>query len=219
MIQLLTMVVIGEGMVAVLVSLDLPPISKVARSINYASSSRFTAVIGTLAGTMFVILGSSITSIMKIQGRSRELGAVTPTDQILMKTHMLEASLMGYALLLGFLIDRLHYFVRRVDALKKEVKNTRTPLNEEKQKSSSNTTKVLKDEIAELKHKLQTLSLDSESIEKQAKSAEANAKALEEQAQGFLLKYDRLEEDNQKLQSEISALKKTSPNVHSKKDA
>ncbi|XP_057834066.2 uncharacterized protein LOC131044702 isoform X1 [Cryptomeria japonica] len=219
MIQLLSTVVVAEAIVAVLISIDVAPIRKVVRRIDYRASSRMSAVIGTLAGTMFVILGSSINSIAKIQGQSRELGAITPTDQILSKTHMLEASLMGYALLLGFLIDRLHYFVRRVDALKKEVKNTRTPLNEEKQKSSSNTTKVLKDEIAELKHKLQTLSLDSESIEKQAKSAEANAKALEEQAQGFLLKYDRLEEDNQKLQSEISALKKTSPNVHSKKDA
>lgn len=219
MIQLLTIVVIVEGIVAVLFSIDVAPIRKVVRRINYAASSKISAVVGTLAGTMFVILGSSINSIMKIQGRSKEFGAVTPTDQILMKTHMLEASLMGYALLLGLLIDRLHYFVQRVDTLKREAKKFLEPPTEEKVKSGSSKMKLLKDEIFELRQKLQKLSLDSETVEKQAKSAEANAKALEEQAQSFLIKYDHLEEENQKLHSEISALKNTSSNVHSKKDA
>ncbi|GLJ15708.1 hypothetical protein SUGI_0258580 [Cryptomeria japonica] len=95
MIPLLSIIVVMEGIVAILMTVDVSPVRKVARKLDYAKSSKRTAVIRTLSGTMFVILVSSISSIMKIQDRSREHGATTPTDQILMQTHLLEASLMG----------------------------------------------------------------------------------------------------------------------------
>lgn len=52
-------------------------------------------VISTVATTLFLILMSCLYSIMRIQKRSIETGAVNPTDQVLLANHILDASLMG----------------------------------------------------------------------------------------------------------------------------
>ena len=49
----------------------------------------------TVGATVLVVLASSLYSMVKIQRRTAEAGAVNPTDQVLMSKHMLEASLMG----------------------------------------------------------------------------------------------------------------------------
>lgn len=175
---------------------------------------------------MIVILVSSLTSIMKIQRRIMHLGAVTPTDQILLKTHMLEASLMGYALFLGLVIHRLHHFLRKirglratVDTLKMQAGGAQVSPKEEKEQNDSKTREVLKGEITGLRQKLQKLTLDCEMMENETKSAEADAKSLQKQAEEFLMEYDRLLEDNQNLQSQLSALDKTYSKLDNKKDA
>lgn len=49
----------------------------------------------TIAGTMVVILISNSYSIAKIQNKSAKVGTMTPMDQVLWRTHLLEASLLG----------------------------------------------------------------------------------------------------------------------------
>ncbi|GLJ15709.1 hypothetical protein SUGI_0258590 [Cryptomeria japonica] len=105
MIQLLTAVVVMECMIAMLLTTDVPPIRKLMRRIDYAKSSRLSAVIKTVAGSVFVVLQvqclvSSVSSIMTIQGHSRVVGAITLSDQTLLKTHKLEASLMGISIIM-----------------------------------------------------------------------------------------------------------------------
>jgi hypothetical protein len=53
------------------------------------------ATVKTIAGTMSVILFSSLMSIVKIQNKGAKLGTMSPMDQVLWRTHLLEASLMG----------------------------------------------------------------------------------------------------------------------------
>ncbi|GKC76153.1 putative B-cell receptor-associated protein 29/31 [Tanacetum coccineum] len=52
------------------------------------------ATILTIAGTMSVILFSNWVSIVKIQNKGAKIGTMTPMDQVLWRTHLLEASLM-----------------------------------------------------------------------------------------------------------------------------
>jgi len=227
MIQLLSTLVITEGTVALLLMINIPPFRKLLmKALDMTKMNSGPAMVKTLAGAMVVILVSSLTSIMKIQARTIHLGAVTPTDQILLKTHMLEASLMGYALFLGLIIHRLHHFLRKirglkatVDTLKMQAGGTQVSPKEEKEQNDSKATKFLKGEIAGLRQKLQKLTLDCEMMENETKSAEADAKSLQKQAEGFLMEYDRLLEDNQNLQIQLSALGKTSSNLDNKKDA
>jgi B-cell receptor-associated protein 31 len=227
MIQLLSTLVITEGTVALLLMINIPPFRKLLmKALDRAKMNSGPAMIKTLAGAMVVILVSSLTSIMKIQARTMQLGAVTPTDQILLKTHMLEASLMGYALFLGLVIHRLHHFLRKirglrttVDTLKMQAGGTQVSPKEGKEQNDSKASTLLKGEIAGLRQKLQKLTLDCEMMENETKSAEENAKSLQKQAEVFLMEYDRLLEDNQNIQSQLSALDKTSPKLDNKKDA
>jgi len=99
MIQLLFLVVFVEGAVALLLMIKLGPFRRLTmNALDQVKTGKGPAMVKTLACTMSVIMASSITSILKIQNRATKIGTMTPMDQILLKTHLLEASLMGFSL-------------------------------------------------------------------------------------------------------------------------
>lgn len=217
MIQLLFLVVFVEGAVALLLMIKLGPFRKLTmNALDQVKTGKGPAMVKTLACTMSVIMASSITSILKIQNRATKIGTMTPMDQILLKTHLLEASLMGFSLFLALIIDRLHHQLRKLggfranmDSLKKQAKSFQEEYlksKEQKIDKSSEDVNLLKNEISELKQKLQKLTLESEEKDKEARDAEATAKASRKQAEDLLLEYDRLLEDNQNLQTQLAAL-------------
>lgn len=65
------------------------------KGLDQLKTGKGPATVKTVAGTMSVILLSSVMSIIKIQNRGAKLGTITPMDQVLWRTHLLEASLMG----------------------------------------------------------------------------------------------------------------------------
>ena len=68
-------------------------------------------MVQTVAGTVFVVLMSSVYSMINIQNRDAEPGMVNPTDQVLMARHMLEASLMGISPSLDCFLFIYFYFL------------------------------------------------------------------------------------------------------------
>ncbi|ONK56188.1 uncharacterized protein A4U43_C10F5040 [Asparagus officinalis] len=95
MIQLLFLVLFAEGAVAFLLMVKIGPLRDLAmRMLDQLKTGKGPATVKTLACTMSVILLSSIASIVKIQNRGLKLGTVTPMDQVLWRTHLLEASLI-----------------------------------------------------------------------------------------------------------------------------
>ncbi|KAG6436466.1 hypothetical protein SASPL_101365 [Salvia splendens] len=56
------------------------------------------ATILTIAGTILAILLSDLYSILKIQNKGTKHGTMTPMDQVLWRTNLLEATLMGMVL-------------------------------------------------------------------------------------------------------------------------
>lgn len=96
MIQLLFLVLFLEGAVALLLMVKIGPLRELAmRVLDQLKTGKGPATVKTLACTMSVILASSVASILKIQNRGLKLGTVTPMDQVLWRTHLLEASLIG----------------------------------------------------------------------------------------------------------------------------
>lgn len=195
MIQLLFLVVFVEGAVALLLMIELGPLRKLTmNALDQVKTGKGPAMVKTLACTMAVIMASSITSILKIQNRATKIGTMTPMDQILLKTHLLEAALMG-----GFRAN--------MDSLKRQAKSFQEEYMQSKEQrvdKSSEDVKLLKNEISELKQKLQKLTLESEAKDKMARDAEATAKSSQKQAEDLLLEYDRLLEDNQNLQTQLA---------------
>lgn len=100
MIQLLFFVLFAEGALAFLLLVKIGPLRElVIKSLDQIKMGKGPATVKTIAGTMFVILLSSLMSILKIQNKGAKLGTMSPMDQVLWRTHLLEASLIGISFL------------------------------------------------------------------------------------------------------------------------
>ncbi|KAL2488200.1 B-cell receptor-associated protein 31-like [Forsythia ovata] len=210
MIPLFFLVVCAEGLVAFLLVVKIGPLRElVMKGLDQVKMRRGTVL--TIAGTIFVILFSNLVSILKIQNKGSKLGTMTPMDQVLWRTNLLEATLMGFSLFLAFLIDRMHHYMRKlikfrsnsgdskqeVDRLEKEKLQLK-----EKEEKTAQEVKRLQKEISSLTEILNKLKSESAEKDKQVETAEAHVVALQKQAADLLLEYDRLLEDNQNLQNQ-----------------
>ena len=93
--QLLFAVIFSE-MGLILVMLFKTPLRKlVIVGLDRVKRGRGPVMVKTVAGTVLVVLMSSVYSMAKIRRRRIDEGAVNPTDQVLMAKHLLEATLMG----------------------------------------------------------------------------------------------------------------------------
>ncbi|KAD4584391.1 hypothetical protein R6Q59_036758 [Mikania micrantha] len=215
MTQLLFLVVFAEAFVAFLLMVKIGPLRDLVMNCLDQVKMRKGTVL-TIAGTMSVILFSNWISIVKIQNKGAKIGTMTPMDQVLWRTHLLEASLMGFSLYLGFLIDRMHHHLRKLMNLrrnsgssKQEVEKLtkeKLELQESEQKSKKEIER-LKNEISKLTENLQKFKLESEEKDKQVETAEAHVTSLQKQSADLLLEYDRLLEDNQILQAKVLSFK------------
>lgn len=209
MIQLLFLVLFAEGLVAFLLMVKIGPVRElVMTGLDQVKMRKGTVL--TIAGTMCVILISNSINIVKIQNKGAKVGTMTPMDQVLWRTHLLEASLMVFSLFLGFLIDRMHYHLRKLIKLRNSVGSSRTEVEriekeklqlKEKEEKANEEIKGLQKEISNLNEKLKKLKSESQEKEKRVEKAEGHVASLQKQSAELLLEYDRLLEENQNLQT------------------
>lgn len=96
MIQVLFTVIFAEMALILLLIFKTPLRKLVIMGLDRVKRGRGPIVVKTTGGTIFIVMLSSIYSVVSIHKRwIDEDGNVTPTDQILMAQHLLEASLMG----------------------------------------------------------------------------------------------------------------------------
>lgn len=95
MIQLLFSLIFAEMALIVIFVFKTPLRKLVILGIDRVKRGRGPIVVKTVAGTVFVVMMSSVYNAVAIHNRWSQDGEVNPTDQILFATHLLEASLMG----------------------------------------------------------------------------------------------------------------------------
>ncbi|KAK7303327.1 hypothetical protein RJT34_14230 [Clitoria ternatea] len=221
MIQLLFTVIFSEAAMILLLLFKTPLRKLVIMGLDRLKRGRGPVMVKTVSGTLVVVLLSSLYSMIKIQNRGIEEGAVVnPTDQVLMAKHLLEATLMGAVLFLALMIDRLHHYIRELRIRRKSMeavkKQTRGP--EDVKAAHSEETKTMEEEAARLRAELSRLESELQSRTKDADAAEANVIALRKQSEGFLLEYDRLLEENQNLRNQLQSLDRRLSHSGSKKN-
>ncbi|KAG2720153.1 hypothetical protein I3843_02G016400 [Carya illinoinensis] len=212
MIQLLFLVLFAEAVLAFLLLIKIGPLRElVMKTLDQLKMGRGPATMKTIAGTMSVILLSSLMSIVKIQNKGAKLGTMSPMDQVLWRTHLLEASLMSFTLFLGFMIDRMHHYLQKLIRLRSSVGVSKEEVEglqkekiqfKEKEEKASKEIKLLQGEIATLSENLKKLKLEIEEKDKRVETAESHVASLQKQSADLLLEYDRLLEDNQNLQTQ-----------------
>ncbi|KAJ6367442.1 hypothetical protein OIU78_000071 [Salix suchowensis] len=175
-------------------------------SLDRIKRGRGPVMVKTVAGTVFLVLMSSVYSMVKIQKRGIDVGGVVnPTDQVLMAKHLLEATLMGSILFLALMIDRLHHYIRELRMRRKSMEAVKKQ-NRSFEDGKVEETKTLEAEVSTLREKLKQLQYELEVKSKEVNTSEANAVALSKQSEGFLLEYDRLLEENQNLRSQLQSV-------------
>uniref|UniRef100_A0A6N2KIZ0 Endoplasmic reticulum transmembrane protein n=1 Tax=Salix viminalis TaxID=40686 RepID=A0A6N2KIZ0_SALVM len=183
MIQLLFTVIFSEMAMILLFVFKTPSRKLLIMSLDRVKRGRGPVMVKTVAGTVFVVLMSSVYSMVKIQKRGfHDGGVVNPSDQVLMAKHLLEATLM-----------ELRMRRKTMEDVKKQNRSFEDGKVEE--------TKALEAEASTLREKLKQLESELEVKTKEVNTSEANAVALSKQSEGFLLEYDRLLEENQNLRS------------------
>ncbi|XP_060175738.1 uncharacterized protein LOC132606316 [Lycium barbarum] len=216
MIQLLFTLIFAEMSVIVMFVFKTPLRKLVIMGLDRIKRGRGPIIVKTVAATLFVVMLSTIYSVVSWVD---EAGDITPTDQILLAQHLLEASLMGFSLFLAFMIDRLHHYIRELSMRRKamEAVKKQNRAFEDGKSGASEEIKTLEGEASALHGKIKQLESELEEKAKEASSAEANAGALKKQSEGFLLEYDRLLEENQNLRSQLQSLDRTLSHSDSKK--
>lgn len=230
-------VVLIEGGIALLLMFRFPPCYLLLmKGIDVLKTGRGPALIRTLVGTVSIVLATTLSNMYKIEKRISKLGSPTPVDHFMLRTYLLEVSLMGYSLFLALIISHMHHQFQQIDSLKvnietlkkqaKAVEKEYLRLNTEKNSPMKKENAViqqeiisLKDIVADLRKKMEGLQLQSLEKDKAAKAAEANARALQKQSEGFLLEYDRLLEDNQNLRSQLVSFDRRLSHSDVKKNA
>ncbi|XP_006340009.1 uncharacterized protein [Solanum tuberosum] len=210
MIQLLFMVLCLESMVAFLLMVKIGPLRElVMKCLDQVKMRKGTVL--TIAGTISAILVSNFISIIKIQNKGAKIGTMTPMDQVLWRTNLLEATLMGFSLFLGFLIDRMHHYLRKLIVLRSSAGSSKKEFErlekeklqlKEKADKAAEEIKLSQKQLSSLTETLKKVKLESEEKDKRVETAEAHVAALQKQAADLLLEYDRLLEDNQNLQNQ-----------------
>ncbi|KAF3575183.1 hypothetical protein F2Q69_00063502 [Brassica cretica] len=95
--HLLFAVVLAEVAVILALSFKTPIRKLLIMSLDRAKRGRGPVVVQTVSATVCVVLVASVYSMMKIQKRWVEEGAMNPTDEVIMSKHLLESTLMGKA--------------------------------------------------------------------------------------------------------------------------
>lgn len=89
MIPPVFVIVCGEGLVAFLLMVKIGPLRElVMKGLDEVKMRRGT--VSTIAGTIFVILLSCLFSVV-----GSKHGAMAPMDQVIWRTNLLEATVMG----------------------------------------------------------------------------------------------------------------------------
>ncbi|KAF2304918.1 hypothetical protein GH714_000484 [Hevea brasiliensis] len=205
MIQLLFTLIFSEMALITVLMFKTPLRKLVLMALDRVKRGYGPIIVKTVAGTVLVVLMSSVYSMMKIQKRWIDEGAVNPTDQVLMAKNLLEATLMGSSLFLALMIDRLHHYIRELRVRRKSMEAVKKQ-NQVFEDGKVEESKALEKEVITLQAKLKQLESELEVKTKEAHASEANAVALRKQSEGFLLEYDRLLEENQTLRNQLQSL-------------
>jgi B-cell receptor-associated protein 31 len=238
MLFLLGLMAVLESVVVFLLSSRIEPMVAIGRAALGLLKSKTGSTLAKAVSAAFVVLfASNISNVFRVQKRIAKMGA-SQADQSIIRSQLLEITLIGYCLLLGLMMTSLDSFLKQVDALtrnidvlKKQAKGAQEEylrLQSEQQNSKKSKDeelaaameiKSLKDVVSDLRNKLERLQLDANSKEKEVKVLKVSMRALEKQTEGFRLEYNRLMDDNESLRNQLAVFDRKHSTLELKKNS
>ncbi|GAB2285266.1 hypothetical protein Dimus_019720 [Dionaea muscipula] len=211
MMRLLFPVIFVEMVVILLLLFKTPLRKLVTMGLDRLKRGHGPVMVKTVVGTVLVVFTSTVYGIISITGREVDPGAINPTDQVLMARNLLDASLMGFMLFLGLMIDRLHHYVRELRLLRKAMEATKkmSQSSDDGRNANPEEFKAMGEEITILRSKIKNRESEYAARADEAKAAEAKVEAMKKQSEGLFLEYDKLMEDNKNLRNQLQVIDKS----------
>ncbi|GMH05293.1 hypothetical protein Nepgr_007133 [Nepenthes gracilis] len=218
MLNLFFTVILGEATLLMTLLFKTPVRKLVILGLDRIKRGRGPIVVKSVAGTVFLVLISTLYNVLKIRKRWIDDGDINPTDQVLMAKHLLEACLMGFFLFLALMIDRLHHYIRELRLRRKTMEAVKK--NDAKSVGAEEDMKAREEQVSTLRAMIRQLETELKSKTKEADTAEANIEALvRKQSEGLLLEYDHLLAENQELRSQLQSFDQRLPHSPVKKNS
>ncbi|CAH1444383.1 unnamed protein product [Lactuca virosa] len=126
---LFTLLALEMGVIIILL-FHSPVRNLVVMGLDRLKQGRGLVASRTVTTILSVVFVFNLYGIYKNQKHMMEVGVTNPTDRVLLSNHILEASLMGFCLFLGLMIDRLHYYVKELWLLRKSLKAIRNQIGD-----------------------------------------------------------------------------------------
>ncbi|KAL7584541.1 hypothetical protein Lser_V15G45130 [Lactuca serriola] len=126
---LFTLLALEMGVIIILL-FHSPIRNLVVTGLDRLKQGRGLVASRTVTTILSVVFVFNLYGIYKNQKHMMEVGVTNPTDRVLLSNHILEASLMGFCLFLGLMIDRLHYYVKELWLLRKSLKAIRNQIGD-----------------------------------------------------------------------------------------
>ncbi|XP_077228116.1 uncharacterized protein LOC143861105 [Tasmannia lanceolata] len=210
MIQLLFSILSAEVAVVFLLMIKTPLRKVMIMGLDLINRGNGPLIVKTISAIIFVVLVSSLYSIFKIKNRILDLHKISPTDQILMGKNLLEASLMGFSLILALVIDQLHQYIRELRAVRKSMEAAKKQNIgfEDGKSGSSEERKTLDEEIATLRAKVKQL--ESEVVSKSIEAANNRYRGFDDGKRAGSEERKTLNEEIASLRAEVKQLESVS---------
>ncbi|KAK8517287.1 hypothetical protein V6N13_092570 [Hibiscus sabdariffa] len=159
MLQLLFIVIFIEMVVIVSLSFKTPLRKLILLILDRVKRGSGPVVVKTVAGTVAVVMLSSVYSMMLIKKRWMEDGNASQTDEILMAKNLLETTLMGGLLFHAYIIDKLHHYIKELRIRRKTMETAKKQGQgfEDAGGSGSDKVRALEEEIATLRARVKQL--------------------------------------------------------------
>lgn len=208
MINLLYTIILSQTLTILLLLFKTPLRKLIILGLDRLKRGRGPVVVKTIAATVLVVFVSTVYGIADVMNREVEPGMINPTDQVLLARNMLDASLMGFILFMGLMIDRLHHYIRELRLLRKamEAAKKQSRSFEDVKNANPDEFKAMGEEITILKSKIKNLESECAAKTDEAKTAEAKVEAMKKQSERLLLEYDELMQDNKNLRSQLQSI-------------
>eukprot|EP00271_Cylindrocystis_brebissonii_P012026 TRINITY_DN30076_c0_g1_i1.p1 TRINITY_DN30076_c0_g1~~TRINITY_DN30076_c0_g1_i1.p1 ORF type:complete len:243 (-),score=77.84 TRINITY_DN30076_c0_g1_i1:511-1239(-) len=216
----------GQCVLGLLLVIPFKPTRKLGMAaFSVIISSYVIVVVKTLSGCLVVLLASSLFNVYVIQqrvGTSKANVGSGPgalLEQVQLLENAMEAALIGFCLVVGGLLERLHAAMQRsaslevsVEMVKKQAKGTELEyMRLTKERAGElgeglvgEHEERLKATITELRAGLEAAQAETEAKVKAAKAAEASVAAMKKQSEGLHLEMQRLMEDNESLHGQLA---------------
>ncbi|KAJ0102138.1 hypothetical protein Patl1_04151 [Pistacia atlantica] len=121
MIYLLFTIVLTEMSLILILLFRNPLRNLLVMALDLLKQGTGPLIARTVGATVVVVFTSTLFTAMEIQKRSKDGGVINPTDEVLMANLLLQSSLMGFSLFLALMVDRLHYYIKEVHLVRRQL--------------------------------------------------------------------------------------------------